>query len=194
MICALAALIVQECFEAQKARVKIRNDIAELGEQNKPIGEDVEPVSLPLSIVLTLVGLFMLPVGASVLIDGASQLAVQLGVSTGLIGLTIVAIGTSLPELASVTVASLRGHSELAYGNVVGSNLFNSLGILGASALAGPLYFPRDMVLFDGAFMIFATILMIGFIWFGNKLSRIEGLFLLLLYGAYLLVRTTVLA
>ncbi|MGI9380720.1 MAG: calcium/sodium antiporter [Methyloligellaceae bacterium] len=192
LIAALGALIVQECVEAQKKRVIKLKEVAASPSAETQDPNSVDPLPLPLSVVLTLVGLFMLPVGAAILIEGASQLAASLGVSAGLIGLTIVAIGTSLPELASVTVASLRGHSELAYGNVVGSNLFNSLGILGASSLAGPLEFPWVMVWFDGLVMIVATLLMIGFIWFGNKLSRIEGGLLLFFYCAYLTVRTTI--
>lgn len=147
---------------------------------------DAVPPQLGISILLTLSGLALLPFGAGLLIDGASRAAAILGVSHGVVGLTIVALGTSLPELASAAVASWRGQSDIAYGNVVGSNLFNSLGILGASALAGPLTYFWTMVWFDGLVMILATLAMIAFLVSGARLQRWEAGVMLAAYMLYL--------
>ncbi|MGI9384913.1 MAG: calcium/sodium antiporter [Methyloligellaceae bacterium] len=144
------------------------------------------PLRPSIAVLLTLSGLAILPFGANILIDGCSRAAAYLGVSEGVIGLTIVAIGTSLPELASAIVASLRGQSDIAYGNVVGSNLFNSLGILGASALAGPLTYPWPMVWLDGTVMIVATLAMIFFFSNGARLLRWEAGVMMAAYLIYL--------
>jgi len=186
LILILAGIVFWEMIEAQRLRVSAKEAA---GADDGTVPTDDKPGSIKLAIALALSGVVVLPFGASLLIEGASQMAAAYGVSAGLIGLTIVAIGTSLPELASVTVASIRGHSEMAYGNVIGSNLFNSLGILGASSIAGPLYFPESMVLFDGPIMILASFVMILLIWIGNKLCRMDAVFLLFLYAAYLTFR-----
>ncbi len=93
---------------------------------------------IALSALLAAAGLVLLVLGADRLVEGASDLARTLGVSDRLIGLTVVAIGTSLPELAASVVATLRGEREIAVGNVIGSNVFNILGVLGATAVAAP--------------------------------------------------------
>ena len=147
------------------------------------------PLRLSVAVLLTLSGLAILPFGANVLIEGCTRAATYLGVSEGVIGLTIVAVGTSLPELASAMVASLRGQSDIAYGNVVGSNLFNSLGILGASAVAAPLTYPWSMVWLDGPVMIVATLAMIFFFSNGARLIRWEAGLMLAAYVLYLGVR-----
>ena len=156
-----------------------------------------EPVSLPeevpqralVSLLLIAAGIAALVYGAELLVDGATRVARVLGVSEGLIGLTIVAVGTSLPELASSVVASWRGHTSVAYGNVIGSNLFNLLGILGVSALAGSLAFPYIMVWLDGPVMIAVTALMLYFISSGGGLSRWEASAMLASYAAYVALR-----
>ena len=150
---------------------------------------DGVPKHWSISVLFALVGLGALLLGAELLIEGASRAARSLGVPEQIIGLTVLAIGTSLPELASAIIASTRGHPEVAYGNVVGSNLFNSLGILGASTLAGPLTVPRDLAIIDGTVMIAATVAMILFMWSGRGLSRREGVVLLLVYAAYVTLR-----
>jgi len=190
LVLIMAGLIFWEMLDAWRLNTGAAEaDTNSAISDDELIPSDYKSCSFPMAVALALSGLVMLPFGADLLIDGASQMAAAFGVSAGLIGLTIVAIGTSLPELASVMVASIRGHSDLAYGNVVGSNLFNSLGIVGASAMAGPLYFPESMVVFDGPIMVLATFVMILLIWIGNKLSRTDGLFMLLLYAAYLTFR-----
>jgi cation:H+ antiporter len=153
--------------------------------------EDV-PVRLRIALLLTFVGLGLLPFGASMLIDGASQAARALGVSDAVIGITIVAIGTSLPELASAGAAAWRGHSDFAYGNVIGSNLFNILGILGASAIAAPLTVPREILTVDGPLLLFSTLLMVYFLVSGERLVRWEAAVMLTIYVAYIFLRLVI--
>ena len=98
-------------------------------------------------------------------------------------------MGTSLPELASSIVASWRGHSEVSYGNIVGSNLFNLLGVLGAAIIAGPVHFPGTMLVADGPVMIGVTALMLLFLSTGRGLSRPEAALMLVAYVSYVGLR-----
>jgi cation:H+ antiporter len=147
------------------------------------------PRRLSVSVLLALAGIGGLIAGGDWFVEGAVRLARALGVSEGLIGLTIVAVGTSLPELATSSIASIRGESDLAYGNVLGSNMFNLLGILGCAALAGPLEVPRLMVFVDGPVMIAATALMLFFLAQGSRLVRWEAAAMLGCYGLYVGLR-----
>jgi len=153
-----------------------------------PLPEEL-PQRLPISVLLILAGLGGLIAGGDWFVEGAVRLARVLGVSEGLIGLTIVAVGTSLPELATSGIASRRGESDLAYGNVLGSNMFNLLGILGCAALAGPLEVPRLMVYVDGPVMIGATALMLFFLARGPRLVRWEAAAMLAFYAVYIAAR-----
>lgn len=124
--------------------------------------------------------------GASLLIDGAVTVARALGVSELVIGLTLVAVGTSLPELATSVVAALRRQSELAYGNVVGSNIYNLTGILGTTALLSPLPVPAELVRLDLPVMLAVTAALILFALTGYRIGRREGAALLAGYALYL--------
>lgn len=137
-----------------------------------------------LGFVAGLVGLML---GAHLLVRGAVGIASQLGVSETIIGLTIVAIGTSLPELATSVIAARRGHTEVAVGNIIGSNIFNILGILGLTALILPLPVPADVIWRDAGVMVLAAVLFIIMTRRGWQISRSEGAILLALYGGYLL-------
>ena len=123
--------------------------------------------------------------GAELLVRGATDLARSAGVPEEVIGLTLVAIGTSLPELAAAMVAAYRGHSDLCLGNVIGSNIFNLFGILGITAIATPVPFADKIVAFDLWVLAGATVLLIPFLMSGWRVSRAEGTILLVLYGAY---------
>ncbi len=181
VLVALLGLFLASSF----LRARALEGPAHAPEPAAPLTDEIPP-QLGLSVLLTLSGFALLPFGANLLIDGATRAAVFLGVSHGVVGLTIVALGTSLPELASSAVASWRGQSDMAYGNVVGSNLFNSLGILGASAIAGPLTYFWTMVWFDGLVMILATLAMIVFFVMGARLHRWEAGVMLAAYMLYL--------
>ena len=128
--------------------------------------------------------------GAKLLVDGGVDVAESLGVSKTVIGLTLVAIGTSLPELAIVVVASMRGHSDVALGNVLGSNIFNLLGITGIVAAITPLSIPASLLEFDIWLLLGITALLLPLMLTGSRLTRREGGLLLLLYGGFLALQS----
>jgi cation:H+ antiporter len=130
-------------------------------------------------------GILGLPLGAHLLIQGAREMAVAFGVSEAAIGLTVVAVGTSLPELATSVMAALRRHADVAIGNVVGSNIFNITAIAGAAALVHPLAVPAEILVRDLWCMIGASILLTPFIFFCYPISRLAGGAFLALYGIY---------
>ena len=129
-------------------------------------------------------GLGLMVLGAQWLVAGAVAIAEGLGVSAVVIGLTVVAVGTSLPELATSIVAARRGHSDIALGNVLGSNIFNVLGILGVTASVRPID-ATGLPWYDGVAMLGFAVLTVPFLWSGSTFSRREGAALLVAYGAY---------
>ena len=130
------------------------------------------------------VGLAALMLGARWLVDGSVAIARGAGVSEAFIGLTIVAIGTSLPELATSLIAALRRHSEIAIGNIVGSNIFNVLGILGATALIAPIPIAPRFLTFDLPVMIAASLALAALL-SRPAIGRLTGCGLLLAYAGY---------
>ncbi len=124
--------------------------------------------------------------GAIVMVDGAQSLAASIGIPEAVIGLTVIAIGTSLPELAASIAAARKGETDLAYGNIIGSNIFNILGILGATAAIAPISLATSFMLVDAMIVVFATALLFFFAWTGNRLSRTEGWMFLGLYVLYI--------
>lgn len=162
-------------------------------ERDQPGGETPEepaeePTPLRRALLLTAVGLCGVMLGANLLVDGSIELARTLGVSDALIGLTIVAIGTSLPELVASTAAAYRGHSDVAFGNILGSNLYNILAILGATSLIHPIPVAPEIAAFDGWIMLAATAAMIAFTMTGWRVTRLEGWLMLAAYGGYIAV------
>ncbi|MEQ9347689.1 MAG: calcium/sodium antiporter [Thalassospira sp.] len=129
-------------------------------------------------------GLAMLMFGARFLVDGAVTIARTFGISEAFIGLTIVAVGTSLPELATSLIAALRKQSEIAIGNIVGSNIFNILGILGLTAIVTPVPVAQRFVTFDLPVMIAVT-LVLTVLLRRAEISRVTGGVMLVAYGAY---------
>ena len=123
--------------------------------------------------------------GARFLVEGAVGIATAAGVPEVVIGLTIVAVGTSLPELVTSVTAARRGHAEVAFGNVLGSNIFNILGILGITALVRPMAVPPQVMAVDIWVMAATTAVLIVAAATGQGVSRREGLALLALYVAY---------
>lgn len=140
-------------------------------------------------IILWLVlGLVLLPVGADLLVRGATDIARAFGVTEVVIGLTLVAIGTSLPELAASVAAALRGRSDMALGNVVGSNIFNILSILGVTALFAPLPIPPELMRFDLWVMLASSALLAPFLFRALTIGRVTGALFLAAYAAYVWV------
>jgi cation:H+ antiporter len=136
--------------------------------------------------LLVIVGIALLGLGAQSTVVGASQLARLWGWSERLIGLTIVSAGTSLPEVVASAVSSLRGRSDVAIGNVIGSNLFNILVILGLTGLITPLPVQGALVGSDCWWMLAVTALMIPIMFNGKRIHRWEGLLLVSVFGVYL--------
>jgi cation:H+ antiporter len=154
---------------------------------------DPAPASLWVSLAFAVGGIVLLIFGADFLVKGAVTLATMAGLSETVIGLTIVAVGTSLPELVATLAAAAKGRSDVAFGNVVGSNIYNVLGVLGVTALIRPITFPLDITFVDWAVFVASALLMVGHAWSGLRVSRREGGFLLVcyvLYIAYLVGRT----
>ncbi len=135
-------------------------------------------------------GLVGIVIGAELLVRGGLGIAEVFDVSRTIVGLTLVAVGTSLPELAIVIVASWRGHSDIALGNVLGSNIFNLLGITGGVAMIRPLEMPVEIVSFDIWVLLGVTILLLPMMITENKISRLEGRLLAGLYIVYLAAQT----
>ena len=145
------------------------------------------------SSLLAMTGLFLLGLaitiaGARLLVMGAVDLARIAGVSETVIGLTVVSVGTSLPELVTSVIAARRGQSGMALGNVLGSNVFNVLGILGLTALVVPLDVPTQIAAFDIWVMLAVTLALAALIWLRGYIGRLAGLVALALYAAYLAV------
>ncbi len=144
------------------------------------------PTRLMRSALIALAGLAITILGARFLVSGAVGLAAAAGISETVIGLTIVAIGTSTPELVTTLIAMRKGQGDVAFGNIIGSNIFNILGILGLTALIHPLDVPQQVIGFDIWAMLAATIVLAIFATTGRRIDRREGAILLAAYAAYL--------
>jgi len=171
-------------YVVMNLRLEKRCDLA----GDSPITENSLPQttpSLPRELLYTAGGLAFLVLGSKLLVDNAIVLATAFGVGEAIIGLTIVAAGTSLPELATSLVAALRREADIAVGNVVGSNIFNVLAILGAAGLARPLAI-EGIGATDLLVMVLVSFALLLFMRTGLKIRRAEGVLLLAAYGAYL--------
>lgn len=147
---------------------------------------DISDMSLWLAALLTLAGLIGIIFGGRLLVDGAIGLARTYGVTEAVIGLTIVAIGTSMPELVTSCIAAMRRHSDVAIGNVLGSNIYNTLGIGGLVALIAPTPIPEQIINYDNIVMVVATTALLLFAYSRGAIGRLEGALLLAAYVAYL--------
>ena len=158
----------------------------ETAEVDHEFEEDIEDDHKSLAVLfgLVLVGLAGVTYGGKIFVEGASDIASQMGVSEAVIGLTIVALGTSLPELATSIIASTKGHGDMALGNVIGSCIFNLLAIIGLSSIITPLQASAINVV-DLAVMLGIMVLLWPLLWSKLKLSRIEGSVLLSIYVGY---------
>ncbi|SCA58325.1 Sodium/calcium exchanger [Candidatus Terasakiella magnetica] len=165
-------------------------DDPEAAELHQHEADEIEsPENVWVMVLMTLGGIGAVVLGAELLVDGGTEVARQYGVSEEVIGLTMIAIGTSLPELAASGMAAIRGHTDVALGNVIGSNLFNILGVLGAVAMIQELPVAQQLLDFDLWVMMGATILLIPFMVTRWELSRKEGLFFAASYVTYIAVQ-----
>lgn len=137
-------------------------------------------------LLLALVGLGIVVLGGKILVEGAVGFARVAGVSETVIGLTIIAVGTSLPELVTSVVAALRGHSDVALGSILGSNIYNILGVGGLTALISPTVIPPEIIAFDSIVMLAVAVVLVVFAVTGYRIARTEGAVLLAGYGVYI--------
>jgi cation:H+ antiporter len=151
---------------------------------NEPAAEH-PPMALWKAGGLILIGLVALVLGARFLVDSATEIARAFGVSEAVIGLTIVAVGTSLPELATSVIAALKGQREIALGNVIGSNIFNVLSILGLTALIAPIPVEARFLSIDVPFMLAISVGLAALIAWRHGIGRAAGIAMLVLYGGY---------
>ncbi len=186
LLAALAAVLFDAFREAQRHRA-----VGQEVEDEEDV-EGADPnMSKPLIAVFLVLGMIGLPLGASLLVDNASILARQYGVSDTVIGLTLVAVGTSLPELATTVMAALRRQADVALGNVIGSNMFNLLAIIGVASLVGPITVDPKFLTFDLWVMLAASLILIPFVFMGRDITRMWGVALSGLYVAYVIVVLT---
>ncbi len=150
-------------------------------------GISARPHSILLSLVFIVAGIAGLIFGADMLIAGGIAIAVAAGVSEATIGLSLIALGTSLPELATSLVAAIRRHGDVAIGNVIGSNLFNILGIMGITSMVRTVPIPDQIINYDLWIMLSAAILITPFVLRGRPISRRYGAFLTVAYMFYVL-------
>jgi cation:H+ antiporter len=141
--------------------------------------------SLPVMILLALLGCVMIVAGGQLTVDNATKIAISAGVTERIIGLTIVAMGTSLPELVTSLVACKKGENEFALGNIIGSNVFNIMFVLGVAGLINPLEFERALI-YDTVFLIAGSLLALLFVYTSRRLARREGLVMVAMYAAYM--------
>jgi cation:H+ antiporter len=158
-----------------------------LGEVTESL--DSNPMSRGKAIMWTLIGLVLLIASSRLLVWGAVEIAVAFGVSDLIIGLTVVAVGTSLPELASSISALRRKEHDMVLGNVVGSNLFNSMAVVGLAGVIAPIEAGREVLVRDWSVMTFMTLMMVlfAFSWRGRprRINRVEGGVLFAIFIAY---------
>jgi cation:H+ antiporter len=154
--------------------------------------EEADPDMARWKVLLLLgVGIVGLPIGAHLLVTGARGIAMGFGVSEAVIGLTVVAIGTSLPELATTITAAIRRQADIAIGNVIGSNIFNITAIIGAAALTSPLAVPAEILGRDLWFMIATTLLLAPLVLYCRSIGRVTGGLFLLLYVGFIYYTVT---
>lgn len=149
-------------------------------------GESGLPSNMLISFVFVILGMVGLGLGGNMIVENATSIATALNVSDTIIGLTIVAIGTSLPEVATVIIAARQGHSDVAIGNVLGSNVFNLLAVGGAAAMVGPVLIEDKILAFDLWIMLAAIIILLGYVMTRRPIGRKTGLLFVIAYILYL--------
>jgi cation:H+ antiporter len=183
ILLAMLGLVLTDAFRDARAHKKA-GEIDEL--------EDIEEADPDMPYwrvaMYLLLGLIGLPLGAHLLVENASLIAQAYGVSDTVIGLTLVAVGTSLPELATTVMAALRRQADVALGNVIGSNMFNLLAIVGIATFFGNIPVDPAFLEFDLWVMLASSLLLIPFVFFKVDITRMWGMALTALYGVYVAV------
>lgn len=172
----LISMIIYSCYDAFKEPKEIEKEFSELVQVDRSYYKNI------LYIVFGIIGL---SIGAKLLVDSAISIAQSLGVSEALIGITAVAIGTSLPELTTSVIAALKRESGIIIGNIIGSNIFN-IGILGIISVLKPIEMKQHLLEFEFCIMILFSIILLPIMKTGFKIAKTEGLLLLLFYLMFL--------
>jgi cation:H+ antiporter len=183
----LVLLVAYTVFALRQSRAEnkeVQNEYADEFAQKEP----TTAKTIAVNAFFIVLGLGLLVLGSNWLVDSAVVIAKALGVSELIIGLTIVAVGTSLPEVATSVIAALKKESDIAVGNAVGSNIFNLLGVLGAGAVFSPngISVATRVLEFDFLAMVFVALVTLPIFYIDNRISRIEGGLLLTCYVLYL--------
>ena len=183
----VVGLIAYTTWSFKRSQGANGDDVAD-AESVEELGQ--KPLPLGASLLLTTGGICGVILGAYLLLEGSVDLARMWGVSEVVIGLTVIAIGTSLPELATSVMAALRGHPSIAIGNVIGSNLFNMFGITGVAAVVSesPLHVPAQVAFFDLWVMLGATLFICVILLKGWSIARLGGLAMIALYVFYIAI------
>ena len=184
LLAVLALILGDQLREALNHRREAAN--GEIPEEEEVEGADPE-MGWPKIAIFLLLGLIGLPLGAELLVDSSVSLARTFGVSETVIGLTLVAIGTSLPELATTVMAAYRRQADVAIGNVIGSNMFNLLAIIGIATLIGPIPVDATFLRFDLWVMLGASLILAPFVFSSTRdMGKGWGLIFTVAYAGYL--------
>ncbi|MBR7048241.1 MAG: calcium/sodium antiporter [Prevotella sp.] len=163
-----------------------RGEKKEESEENEDAKERERTMAVWKMVALILVGLACLVLGSNVFVDGATKVAAALGVSDAVIGLTVVAMGTSMPELATSVVAARKGNSGIAIGNVLGSNVFNILLVIGLTGVINPMHI-QGITWIDLSMLILSMVLLLLFSYTKYTIARWEGAVLTILFAGYMM-------
>lgn len=177
----LVVIFAAFLFWMVRSAMKARADHKEPDES----GEEVREMGTLRCILYIIIGIIAIVLGGDLVVDSATEIARNFGLSENLIGLTIVAFGTSLPELVTSIVAARKGEVDMAFGNVIGSNIFNILLVAGLAAVVSPMEFLTENVI-DLVIFTAMSILVWSFATSKRKISRLEGGFMLFIYAAYI--------
>lgn len=185
----LTGCILYIVFLIWTVKGKKANNAKDVAAEMAIENESIEEINIPKSIMGLIIGAIGIVIGGKVVVDSASSIATAWGMSDKLVGLTIVAMGTSLPELVTSAVAALKGEEDMALGNILGSNIFNILLIIGASSIINPMLVSSTLIV-DFIFLILVTIL-IGILIFAHKgkerrLGKFDGMLFISLYIGYM--------
>ncbi|MQQ08715.1 calcium/sodium antiporter [Epibacterium sp. SM1979] len=181
----LSVLAVILFLAAREAHSHRKNGQADPMEELEEADPDMPYWRIGVYLALGLIGL---PLGADLLVDNATLIARTYGISETVIGLTLVAVGTSLPELATTTMAAIRRQADVALGNVIGSNMFNLLAIIGITTFVGQIPVDPEFLRFDLWVMLGASVILVPFVFFKQDITRIWGIVLSGLYALYMFV------
>lgn len=181
----LAAYLI---FSYLQERIAVPVEAQEEVQRNRSLLEQVRENGTLRSAILTIIGIVALLIGARLLVDGAIEVATALGVSEAVIAVSLVALGTSLPELAAVIVASFRRQSQLVLGGILGSNIFNILIVLGIPGFFWQIDIDPEFLARDIWIMLGASLVLLPFLLSNSRVGRAEGAVLLAIYGGYIYV------